>query len=133
MNDIIIPIISGVMALLGVALSSVISAKSVRKNEEWERKKDILAKKEGLYIRVIKELDISSTQNTFIKSSSYTDFTGEESFELEAQMQLYAPKALLIKYHQAVEASEADLPHDIKESRFDALVTEMRRDLEIEV
>lgn len=132
MNDIIIPIISGVMALLGVALSSVISAKSVRKNEEWERKKDILAKKEELYIRVIKDLDIPSTQNPFIKSSSYTDFTGEESFELEAKMQLYAPKALLIKYHQAVEASEADLPHDVKESRFDALITEMRRDLEIE-
>jgi len=43
-----------------------------------------------------------------------------------------SPKALLIKYHQAVEASEADLPHDVKESRFDALITEMRRDLEIE-
>lgn len=133
MNELYVAIISGTMALLGVALSSFISTRNVRNEKKWERENLMKTKKEELYIRVIKELDIPSVENQYVSSSMFVDITGEELFDIEAQMQLYASKDVLYKYHSSVDANEAELPLKEKERRYDELIKAMKKDLDMEV
>lgn len=128
-----IALISGGMALLGVCLSSLISYRTSKQDKKWKRDNELQQKKGELYIRVISELEIPSTLNQFVSSPTRFDITGDELFDVEAQMQLYASAKVNRAYYQALEAYEADLPHNLKEKRYDNLVEAMRDDLDIKL
>lgn len=131
MNELWVALISGGMALLGVGISSLISYGTSKQDKKWQRANELRQKKEELYVRVIKEFDIPATINQFVSSPISFDITGDESFDVAAQMQLYATKDVNRAYNQALEAYEGDLPIGAKESRYTDLIEAMREDLGI--
>lgn len=103
----------------------------MKRSQKLNREAVICEKKESLYLKVIKALEIP-LENQFISLPKKDNVSVDEPFDIEAQMQLYAPKNILSKYHSAMEAIEAMLPQQVKEKRNEDLLIAMKKDLGIE-
>ena len=122
--------VTGGFALLGVIVSNLFHIQSMKKSQKLNRETVICEKKELLYLKVIKVLEIP-LENQFISLPKKDNVSVDEPFDIEAQMQLYAPRNILSKYHSAMEAVEAMLPQPVKEKRNENLLIAMKKDLDI--
>ena len=131
MREYYLSFVTGGFALLGVIVSNLFHIQSMKRSQKLNREAVICEKKESLYLKVIKALEIP-LENQFISSPKKNDISDDEPFDIEAQMQLYAPRNILSKYHSAMEAVEAMLPQPVKEKRNENLLIAMKKDLGIE-
>ena len=102
----------------------------MKRSQKLSRETVIREKKELLYLKVIKVLEMP-LENQFISLPKKDNVSVDEPFDIEAQMQLYAPRNILSKYHSAMEAVEAMLPQPVKEKRNENLLIAMKKDLGI--
>ena len=123
--------VTGGFALLGVIVSNLFHIQSMKRSQKLNRETVIREKKELLYLKVIKVLEMPS-ENQFISLPKKDNVSVDEPFDIEAQMQLYAPRNILSKYHSAMEAVEAMLPQPVEEKRNEDLLVAMKKDLGIE-
>ena len=130
MREYCLSFITGGFALLGVIVSNLFHIQSLKRSQKLNREAVICEKKELLYLKVIKALEIP-LENQFISLPKKNDISDDEPFDIEAQMQLYAPRNILSKYHSAMEAVEAMLPQPVKEKRNEDLLIAMKEDLGI--
>ena len=131
MREYYLSFVTGGFALLGVIVSNLFHMQSMKRSQKLNREAVICEKKESLYLKVIKALEIP-LENQFISLPKKDNVSVDEPFDIEAQMQLYAPKNILSKYHSAMEAIEAMLPQQVKEKRNEDLLIAMKKDLGIE-
>ena len=127
----LIAIITGDFTIVGITITSMFNWLNMNRSEKVQIRLTIREKKEILYLKVIKSLEMP-LENQFISHIKKDCILKEESFDIEAQMQLYAPSNILSKYHSAMEAIEADLPYQVKEMRNEELLLAMKKDLRIE-
>ena len=131
MREYYLSFVTGGFALLGVIVSNLFHIQSMKRSQKLSRETVICEKKESLYLKVIKALEIP-LENQFISLPKKIDVSVDEPFDIEAQMQLYAPRNILSKYYSAMEAIEAMLPQQVKEKRNENLLIAMKEDLGIE-
>ena len=129
MTEIYIALISGSMALLGVALTNHNAQKVNKHQQEAERQKHILMQKESLYYKIFASLDMAHYENEFLSNHWKSEDASEE--DIEILLQLYAPPKIIVDYHHAMGAVMANLPHQVIVSRMSALKTSIREDLGI--
>lgn len=131
MDELWLSIITGGFTIAGIMITNFFNLRSMNKSENLQRKSVIQEKKENLYLKVIKSLEMP-LDNQFISLPKQDNFFEEEPFDIEAQMQLYAPSDILEKYHSAMDAREGVLPQQVIQKRNETLLKVMKKDLEIE-
>lgn len=131
MREYYLSFVTGGFALLGVIVSNLFHIQSMKRSQKLNRETVIREKKELLYLKVIKVLEMP-LENQFIALPKKDNVSVDEPFDIEAQMQLYAPRNILSKYHSAMEAVETMLPQPVKEKRNENLLIAMKEDLGIE-
>lgn len=115
MDELWLSLITGGFTIAGITITNIFNWKNLNISEKLERNKAIREKKENIYLKVIKSLEMP-LENQFISLPREYNLPKEEPFDIEAQMQLYAPSNILLKYHSAMDAFEGMLPQPVKKT-----------------
>lgn len=133
MSEIFVALISGAMALLGVALSSFVLYKTEKRREKAEKSRWLRERRDETY-RLISEYILIETENIHNQRRIAYQVQSTEYLvkQIEINMKLYVPTKIRRLFYSANEGIQSELPGSIVIERLDVLEDALREDVGLE-